>query len=461
MKIAYLAAGAAGRYCGTCLHDNTLAAALTKRGIEILLVPTYTPLRTDEESVSLPRVFFGGVNVYLQQKSALFRHTPWFFDSLLDSPRLLDWLSRRSAGMEVAKLGALTVSTLEGRSGRQRKEIDKLVDWLKRDVRPDLVQLSNVLLVGIVPALREALGVPVICNLSGEDIFLEQLTEPHYRQSRELLKQRADDVDRFTALNNYFADFMTDYLAVDRNKIDVIPHGLNLDGHATSPPNRDRQRREVVLGYFGRIAVEKGLHIFVEAFCRLAERTDLPPLVFKAAGYMSSADRAYFQQVVRRVESAGLADRFQYFGELDRAGKIAFLQSLDVMSVPTVYHESKGISVLEALANGVPVVLPRHGAFTEIIESSGAGLLCEPMSPKALADALAELILDPPRAAECGRRGFEMIRKRHTADAMADLHVELYRRMLGKPLPATIASSSANGQSAAGRTSSAAPLSHQ
>src|SRR5438270_11221346 len=104
MKIAYLSAGAAGRYCGTCLHDNTLAAALGKLGVETLLVPTYTPLRTDEESVSLPRVFFGGVNVYLQQKSAVFRHTPWFFDSLLDSPGLLDWLSRRSAGMKVAKL---------------------------------------------------------------------------------------------------------------------------------------------------------------------------------------------------------------------------------------------------------------------------------------------------------------------------------------------------------------------
>src|SRR5437899_1840842 len=128
MKVAYLAAGAGGRYCGTCLHDNTLAVALTKLGVEILLVPTYTPLRTDEESVSLPRVFFGGVNVYLQQKSALFRHTPWFLDSLLDSPRLLDWLSRRSSGMKAAGLGALTVSTLEGRRGRQRKEITKLLE---------------------------------------------------------------------------------------------------------------------------------------------------------------------------------------------------------------------------------------------------------------------------------------------------------------------------------------------
>ncbi|HEY2148767.1 MAG TPA: glycosyltransferase family 4 protein, partial [Pirellulales bacterium] len=401
------------------------------------------------------------VNVYLQQNSALFRHTPWFFDSLFDSPRLLDWLSRRSAGMNVAKLGALTVSTLEWPNGRQRKEIDKLVDWLKRDVRPDLIQLSNVLLVGIVPALREALGVPVICNLSGEDIFLEQLAEPHYGQCRALLKQQSQDVDRFTALNNYFAEFMTDYLAVDRQKIDVIPHGLNLDGHATSPPTGDRPRREVVIGYFARIAVEKGLHILVEAFCRLAERTDLPPLVLKAAGYMSSADRAYFDQVVRRIESAGLADRFEYVGELDRAGKIKFLQSLDVMSVPTVYHESKGISVLEAMANGVPVVLPRHGAFPEMIESSGAGLLCEPMSPKSLADALAELILDPQRAADCGRHGFEMIRQRHTADVMADMHVELYRRMLDDPSHETIASPSANGQAAAGRAASPSPLAPQ
>jgi glycosyltransferase involved in cell wall biosynthesis len=453
MKIAYLAAGAAGRYCGTCLHDNTLAAALTKLGVEILLVPTYTPLRTDEESVSLPRVFFGGVNVYLQQKSALFRHTPWFFDSLLDSPRLLDWLSRRSAGMEVAKLGALTVSTLEGRQGRQRKEITKLLDWLKRDVRPDIVQVSNVLMVGIVPALREGLGVPVICNLSGEDIFLEQLEEPHYSRARSLLKQRARDVDRFTALNNYFADFMADYLDVSRRKIDVIPHGLNLEGHGMRPardagaPNA-AVPREVVIGYFARVAVEKGLHILAEAFCLLAGRPDLPPLRLKAAGYMSSADQAYFQHVTARIQAAGLADRFEYIGELDRAGKIAFLQSLDMMSVPTVYHESKGISVLEAMANGVPVVLPRHGAFPELIETTGGGLLCEPMSPAALADALAELIRDPVRAAECGRRGYEAIRKYHTADHMAHEHVALYRRMLDERSPGTKLSVSANGQAA-------------
>jgi glycosyltransferase involved in cell wall biosynthesis len=397
-------------------------------GVEILLIPTYTPLRTDEESVSLSRVFFGGVNVYLQQKSALFRHTPWFVDSLLDSPRLLDWLSRRSAGMEVAKLGELTVSTLGGRQGRQRKEVDKLLVWLKRDVRPDVVHVSNVLLAGIVPALRDELRVPVVCNLSGEDIFLEQLTEPHYSQARALLKQRARDVDRLVALNNYFADFMADYLDVERSKIDVIPHGLNLEGHGMRPP-RDDASSEFVIGYFGRIAVEKGPHLLAEAFCLLAKRDDLPPLRLKMAGYMSSADRPYFEEVTARIESAGLADRFEFAGELDRAAKIAFLQSLDVISVPTVYHESKGISVLEAMANGVPAVLPRHGAFPEMIETTGAGLLCEPLNPQALADAIAQLASDRQLAAEYGRRGYEAIRELHTAQRMADRHIELYRRV--------------------------------
>lgn len=428
MKIAYIAAGAAGRICGACLHDNTLAAELHRQGIDFVLVPTYTPLRTDERSESEPRVFFGGVNVFLQQHSALFRHTPWFLDSLLDSPKLLEWLSARSAGMDVSKLGALTVSTLAGRQGRQRKEIAKLLRWLKDDVRPDVVHLSNVMLAGMAPALREGLRVPILCTLSGEDVFLEQLSEPHYSKARALLKQQAQQIDRFVALNNYFADFMADYLEVERGKIEVIPHGLNLSGHHRRLPRENS--RERTIGYFARVAAEKGLHILADAFCLLAVRDDLPPLRLHAAGYMSSGDRPYFDQIVRRLTEAGVADRFEYHGELDRAGKMAFLHSLDLMTVPTVYHESKGISVLEGMASGVPLVLPRHGTFPEFIERSGAGLLCEPLDPHSLADRLAELILDPELAQECGRRGHEMIHAEHTAELMARRHLDLYGRVL-------------------------------
>src|SRR5437763_7308767 len=130
MKIAYITAGAAGMYCGSCMHDNTLVAALCNLGHDALLVPTYTPIRTDEEDVSQKRIFFGGINVYLEQKLALFRHTPWFIDRLFNFPALLRWVSRFAFGTRAEDLGELTVSMLQGEHGRQSKEVDKLVTWL-------------------------------------------------------------------------------------------------------------------------------------------------------------------------------------------------------------------------------------------------------------------------------------------------------------------------------------------
>src|SRR5437763_4843600 len=146
MRIAYITAGAAGMYCGSCMRDNTLVAALVRQGHDALLVPTYTPIRTDEEDVSQHRVFFGGINVYLQQKLGLFRHTPWFLDRLLDLPRLLRWVSRFAVKTQAQDLGDLTVSVLEGEHAHQSKEVAKLVRWLGEEARPQGVNLTNALL---------------------------------------------------------------------------------------------------------------------------------------------------------------------------------------------------------------------------------------------------------------------------------------------------------------------------
>src|SRR5205085_12333673 len=132
---------AAGMYCGSCMHDNTLVAALSAQGHDALLVPTYTPIRTDEPDVSQERVFFGGINVYLQQKLGLFRHTPWFLDRLLDAPRLLRWVSRFAVKTRAEDLGDLTVSVLQGEHGHQKKEVDKIVNWLADDIKPEIVVL--------------------------------------------------------------------------------------------------------------------------------------------------------------------------------------------------------------------------------------------------------------------------------------------------------------------------------
>ena len=221
---------------------------------------------------------------------------------------------------------------------------------------------------------------------------------------------------------------MADYLRVDRRRIDVIRHGLELDGHAARQPTPAGQ--PITIGYFGRIAPEKGVHLLIEAFALLAGDSSLPPVRFKIAGYKSPGDEPYFESIIQRTRELNLADRFEYAGELDRPGKLAFLQSLDIMAVATIYHESKGLSVIEALASGVPVVAPRHGSFPEIIEQTGGGLLCEPENPADLAAKLRHYILAPDLIETHGRQGRQAIDASYSARQMAQQHVDLYRHFL-------------------------------
>jgi glycosyltransferase involved in cell wall biosynthesis len=417
-------------YCGSCLYGNTLAAAIQKLGEEAILAPMYTPIRTDEKNVSIGRVVFGGINVYLQEHFALFRHTPWFLDRLFDRPELLRWATRRSSSVRAEHLGAITVSMLEGEEGRQRKEVQKLVRWLERDVRPDLVHLNNVMLIGSAREIQHRLGVPVVCTLSGEDIFLEKLVEPYCTFARRIIRRRAAELPAFVAMNRYFADFMAEYLAVPRDRIEVIPPGLNLDGHGTGKVDNGLPKQRITIGYLARVCPEKGLHQLAEALKIIADDKSLPAVRVKAAGYMDEAERPYLDKIKHQLEIWGLTDRFEYLGELDRPAKIAFLQSLDVFSVPTVYRESKGFYVLEAWANGVPAVLPGHGAFPEMVEDTGGGLLFEPGKPPALANALKQMIQNPDFAAQCGRKAQQIVHERYNADIMARRMVQWYKKVM-------------------------------
>lgn len=428
MKIVYLASGAAGMYCGMCLHDNTLAAAMIALGEDVLLTPTYTPIRTDEADVShRPGIKYGGINVYLQQLSPIFRHTPWFFDKLFDSPLLLNWVSKFSSSVQAEKLGPLTVSMLEGEDGKQKKELAKLVAWLKEE-KPDIVHLSNSMLVGMAGPIRRALRVPVFCSLSGEDIFLEKLIPPYYEQARKLLRDRGGDVDVYTALNRYYADYMIDYMNLDPARVHVVPHGLKLDGHAQRPPHRAGD--PVTIGYFARICPDKGLHLLIEAFRLLNELPNMPPLHLRAAGYCGAADRPYLEKLREQMAVWGLADKFEYAGEPDRAEKIKLLQTFDVMSVPAVYRESKGLSIIEAMANGVPVVQPAHGSYPELVGETGGGVLFEPENIADLADKLEALIRRPDVREDLGRRGFAAVHERNVDRRMAEQTIALYRRAI-------------------------------
>ena len=436
MKIVQITAGAGGRLCGSCLHDNTLVRALRARGADAVLVPAYVPTTTDEENVAERRIVMGGVNVWLQEHVPLFRYTPWFLDAPLDARPLLAWLARRTGGTRPADLGPLTVSTLMGEEGRQRKEVVKLGRWLAAELRPDVVHLSNALLVGLARSIRRATGARIVCTLSGEDIFIGSMREPDRSRIWRLLRARAADVDRFVALNRFYADFMGQRLGVAPDRIAVIPHGLDLAAFPATAPDLSARRRErsgrLVVGYLARACAEKGLDQLIRALPVVAARHDVE---LRAAGAEVAAERGYVAECAGLAASLGLADRYRWLGQVDRGDKLALLASSDVFAMPTTHPEAKGLPVIEALAAGVPVVAPAHGTFPELLgdgpEAEAAGLLHRPGDPADLARVLGAVLADPARAAALGGRGHALGRSRHSAEAMADAHVRLYARLSG------------------------------
>jgi glycosyltransferase involved in cell wall biosynthesis len=426
MRIAYITAGAAGMFCGSCMHDNTLVAALHAQGHDALLIPTYTPIRTDEEDVSQRRVFFGGINVYLQQKLAFFRHTPWRLDRLLDAPRLLRSVARFAVNTRAEDLGELTISVLKGEHGHQRKEVTKLVHWLAHEVRPEVINLTNVLLSGIVHQIRQQLHVPVLATLQGDDVFLEALPPAFREQALTLVRDHCQEIDGFIATSRYYADFMAGYLHIPRERIDVVYPGLNLTHHGGPRPERNGPPCKI--GYFARICPEKGLHVLAEAFRVLRQTPGAAPCQLRASGWLGPNQRPYLDEVERKLADAGLAGDFEYVECPDHASKVRFFHSIDVLSVPTTYREPKGLYVLEALANGVPVVQPRHGSFPELIEQTGGGLLADPDDPHDLARVLRQLLEDPAHRIELARKGKEAVQRHFHADRMARETVAVYRK---------------------------------
>ncbi len=427
MKIAYITAGAGNMYCGSCLRDNNLASTLMDAGHDVLLIPTYTPTRTDERNVSLNRVFLGGINVYLQQQFAFFRKTPAILDRLWDFTPLLRLTTRWGISVDPARLGRLTVSMLQGTGGLLRKEISKLVRYLADEVAPDIVNIPNSLLISLASAIKAEMKVPICCTLQGEDLFLDHLGEPFRSESLRMIREHSAHVDAFVAVSNFGAQHMVDYLGIERERIHVVPLGINFDGYGM-PGSTNTE--PFTIGYLARIAPEKGLHVLCEAYRRLRSKKGLPESRLIAAGYLAPEHKTYLTDIRKNLNSWGLSGHFNYRGELDRSGKLSFLRDLSVFSVPGPYDDPKGLFLLEAMAAGVPVVQPRCGAFTEIVETTGGGVLVEQANPDALADEILKLWNNPGLRKELGSKGYEGVRAHYNSANMSARALQVFSSLL-------------------------------
>jgi len=404
------------------MRDNRLAAALIAQGRDVVLIPLYTPLRTDEANVSATPVYYGGLNVYLQQVLPPLRLLPRLADRVLDAPAVLRWVGKLSGSTRPQSLGKMTVSVLSGEHGRQRRELDKLIVGL-RQIRPDVVNLANLMFIGMARCIREATGAAIVCTLGGEDVFLDQLPQPHHGHAFDLIARRSADVDAFVSVTRYYADRAAAHFHLPRERIHVTAMGIRVDEF----PQADPPPRPFTIGYLARICPEKGLAPLLDAF--IALRRSGRDCRLRIAGYLGGIDRPYFDRVQRKWQAAGVADAVEHVGEVDRAGKLALLSTLHVLSVPSAYPEAKGFYALEALASGVPVVAPRHGSFPEIIEATGGGLLYDPEDADGLAGSLARFMDDETGRREMARRGREAARTLYTDQGMADAVWSVYESL--------------------------------
>jgi glycosyltransferase involved in cell wall biosynthesis len=300
-------------------------------------------------------------------------------------------------------LGESAVAMLTGAP----PELERLLDWLRTQPRFDVICLSNSLLAGMARRLKDELHAPLVATMQGEDSFLDGLTEPYGSRSWELLAQRCADVDRFIAVSRYFADLMRARLNLPADRVTVVHNGIALEGFspAATPPATP------TVGFLTRMHYGKGLGLLADAFAEL----NIPNARLRVAGAMTNADKPLVATVRRK-----LGNRVEFLPNLDLAAKITFLQSLNVLSVPTLYAEAFGLYLLEALACAVPVVQPRHGAFPELLAATGGGFLCEPNDAHSLAGVLRQLLTNPQEAQRLGQTGRAVVQQKFSVEKMAE-----------------------------------------
>lgn len=426
MKIVFLTPGTGSYYCGACMRDNALARELLRSGHEVTMAPMYLPLMLDETTLAgsenVP-VFFGGINVYLQQKLPFFRSAPAFVDRWLNSTRLLQWAARHSHMTSAREHGEMTLEMLHVETSRFRKEWIKLLDWLEHTEKPDLICLSNALLAGFAGEMKRRLNAPVVLFFQGEDGFLDGLPEPYRTNCWAALAAQLPASDILIAPSHYYAGFMRERLRLPSDTIEVVPNGISLEGYssAETPP------KNPTIGYLARMSREKGLELLVDAFLILARELGDKTACLKIAGAATAGDQSLIGELQQRIITAGLSSRVEWFPNVTRDQKITFLRGLTLFSVPAVYEEAFGLYLIEAMACGVPVVQPDAAAFSEIV-ATGGGICVPPRDARALALAWKQLLADPAQCAALGKAGRLSVEKHFSARKMAELFNQVVAR---------------------------------
>lgn len=428
MKIVQIVPGPGGEfYCENCLRDTSLVRTLRRQGHDVLMVPMYLPLLADESDPTAGTpVFYGAINTYLKQAMPIMRKAPRWVERMLDSPQLLEWAASKAGSTRASGLEDLTISMLKGQEGNHARELDRLVEWLKAYSKPDVIHLSNSLLLGLASELRKQMRVPVICSLQDEAGWIDAMDPARVGEVWKTMADKAQDADSFIAVSRYYADAMTERLKIPRDRMNVVYLGIDLEGYEQAPLTF----RPPTIGYISRLAESLGLGFLVEAFTMIKSNPDLKHIRMRATGGHTKDDEPFLDMMQDRLRKAHIERDVDFVPEFDRRARQRFVQTLSVMCVPSPQPSAFGMHMLEAMACGVPVVQPDLGAYPEIIRMTGGGIIYDPNDMNMLVESLTRLLTNSSYTAELGRQGRKAVFERFSLDRMATDLVDVYQAVI-------------------------------
>ncbi|MCP4727966.1 MAG: glycosyltransferase family 4 protein [bacterium] len=428
MKIVYVVPGSGGTfYCQNCMRDNELIKSLKANGIEIHTVPMYLPISIDNhEKIDDTPIFYGAINIYLKEKLSIYRRAPLWLEKIFDSQPMLRYAAKKSGSTRASGLEEMTISMLMGEDGRQASELDHLITFLEKNIKPDIVHLSNALLLGLARRLKNDLGAKVICSLQDENEWIDPMSDEYQKKIWGLMAEKAADVDLFVAASKYYSEKSKKLLKIREENINVVYDGINMDGYEKSSLPFDPP----VLGFLCRMSEYFGLGIIIEAFISLKQKPQFADLKLCLTGGYTTDDKIFVDDMLNKLSGYGYEKDVQIFEDFSRENRIKFLKSLTLLSVPVPTGEAFGTYQLEALAAGVPIAQPNIGGYPEFVESTGGGIIYEPNNAESLAKALASLLSNPDHVRKLGAQGNQAVREKYSMKDITNNIINLYRGIM-------------------------------
>lgn len=427
MKIVHVIPGSGGSfYCGNCLRDSKYFDSIRKLGHDALKIPMYLPLFDHDLANNHVPVFYGAVSLYLKQAYPLFRNAPKWLDNMLNTKPVLKQAAKMAGSTRARGLEEMTISMLMGEHGNQSEELEHMTTWLEEHYQPDVIHLSNALLLGLAKKLKERLRVPLVCSLQDEDVWVDVMSESNREKVWQLMGNKSADIDAFVSVSHYFTALAKEKMQLPEDKLHTLHLGVAPDEYNFI--NSAEKPRSI--GFLSRMCEENGLDILIDAFIMLKSDSHNHDVKLYLSGGSTGDDTQFIKRQKKKLNDAGLGSDTVFLDNFENENRHIFFERVSLLSVPVRKGEAFGIYLTEAMASGIPVVQPALGAFPEIVEASGGGITYSDNTPVKLAESLSKLLADNKMMAEMSLNARKGVESKFNINTQAAKLIKIYEEIL-------------------------------